>query len=64
MTSPRAGDAFDEAPSLFREYNVLGGLCVSRPVPEYLLLYSHLIWSIQLIFFFLLCSDMLSQKVD
>jgi hypothetical protein len=43
---------------------VLGGLCMSRLVPEYLLLYSHLIQSIQLIFFFLLCSDMLSQKVD
>jgi hypothetical protein len=51
MTSPRVGDTFDEAPSLYGEYNVLGGLCVSRPVPEYLLLYSHLIWSIQLIFF-------------
>jgi hypothetical protein len=60
MTNPRAGDAFDKALSLFEEYNVLGGLCVSRPVPEYLLLYSHLIWSIQLIFFFLLCFDMLS----
>jgi hypothetical protein len=60
MMSPQAGDAFDKAPSLFGEYNVLGGLCESRSVPEYLLLYSHLIRSIQLIFFFLLSFDMLS----
>jgi hypothetical protein len=51
LMSPRAGDAFGEALSLFGEYNTLGGLCVSKPVPEYLLLYSHLIRSIQLIFF-------------
>jgi hypothetical protein len=63
MMSPRAGDVVDESSSLF-EYNVLGGLCVVRPVPEYLLLYSRLIRSIQFIFFFLLCSIMISQKVD
>jgi hypothetical protein len=64
MMSPRAGDVVDESLSLFEEYNVLGGLCVVRPVPEYLLLYSRLIQSIQFIFFFLLCSVMISQKVD
>jgi hypothetical protein len=62
--SPRAGDVVDESPSLFEEYNVLGGLCVARPVPEYLLLYSRLIRSIQFVFFLLLCSVMIAQKVD
>jgi hypothetical protein len=51
MMSPRAGDTFGKAPSLFEEYNTLGGLYVSKLVLEYLLLYSHLIRSIQLIFF-------------
>jgi hypothetical protein len=34
MTSSRAGDAFGKAPSLFGEYNALGGLCMSKPVPQ------------------------------
>jgi hypothetical protein len=62
MTTPRAGDVVGESSSLIKEYNVLGGLCVARLVPEDLLLYSRLIRSIQFIFVFLLCSVMISQK--